>query len=158
MSGTRFLAVTPAGAAVYLVPAEHYLTFPLAPDRCLRPAQQAIEHSLRPFLQREYSHHALCLVTVYAGNSTSTCGAAPGTAESFVYGPGNPGLGLVPNGVPRVLVHYMTHPSLDITVHRNLWVVNTIWTSDPAPCGLDWLHGAIVLRIVKSCGTIVDTT
>src|ERR1700733_2813734 len=93
MSGTRFLAVTPKGALVYLVPAEHLLTFRLAPDRCLRPRARAIEQSLRPYLEQEYNHRALCLVTLYQGRSASTCSAAPGTVDPLLNGPGNPGYG-----------------------------------------------------------------
>ena len=142
MSGTRFLAVTPSAARVYLVPAEHFLTLPLPPDRCVRPD----------------THHALCLVTPSAGHSRSTCSAAPGTVAPFVYGPGNPGFGLVPNGVPQVVVHYVTHPSLDLAVHRNFYVVNTLWPSGATPCGLDWVDHAIVLRMIKSCKPVVDTS
>jgi hypothetical protein len=159
MSGTRFLGVTPSGAVVYVVPAEHFLTFRPAPDRCLRPAERSIEHTLRARLKREYTHDALCLLTVYAGHGTSTCGAAPGTVEPLLDSTyNNPGFGLVPNGVPEVLVHYVSHPSLELKVHRNFWVVNTIWTTEAVPCGLDWLDGSIVLRIVKSCKPIVDTS
>jgi hypothetical protein len=156
MSGIRFLGVTPSAASVYLVPAEHQLKFRLAPDRCLRPAQQAIEHSIRPYLQRQYAHHAVCLLALSGGHSTSTCAAAPGTADPFVFGPGNSGFGLVPDGVPRVLVHWLSHPSLYVPVHRNFWSVNVVWTYGTAPCGLDWLDGFIVLRTVKSCG-VIDT-
>jgi len=151
MSGTRFLAVTPSGVPVYLVPAEHLLAFRLAPDRCFSPAQRSLEQTLRPYLRREYTHHALCLLTLYAGNSTSTCSAAPGIADPFLYGPGNPGFGLAPNGVSSVLVHYTSQPSLSIAVQRNFWVVDTIWASGAAPCGVDWLDGAIVVRTVKRC-------
>lgn len=154
MSGIRFLAVTPSAAQVYLVPAEHYLAFRLAPDRCLPAAERSLEHRLRLRLQREYSHHALCLLTRYAGRSTSTCAAAPATVDSFLFGPGNPGFGLAPNGVSQVEVHYISNPSLSIAVHRNFWAVNVIWSSGATPCGLDWLDGAIVLRIVKSCRKI----
>lgn len=114
----------------------------LPPDRCVRPD----------------THHALCLVTLSAAQSTSTCSAAPGTVAPFVYGPGNPGFGLVPNGVPQVVVHYVTHPSLDLAVHRNFYVVNTLWPSGAAPCGLDWVDHAIVLRIIESCKPVVDTS
>ena len=154
MSGIRFLAVTPSGALVYVVPAEHHLTFRLAPDRCLRPAEQAIEHSLRPFLEREYTHHAVCLLALLYGRATSTCSAAPGTADPLVYGPGNPGFGLVPNGVPRVQLSFMSDPSLYIAVQRNFWVANVVWATGAAPCGLDWLDGWVVLRTVKSCRKI----
>ena len=158
MSGTRFLAVTPSAALIYLVPAEHFLTFPLAPDRCLKPADRQTERTLRPALLREYAHRALCVVTLSGGHSTSTCSAAPGTVDPVVSGPRNPGYGLVPNGIPQVVVHYETHPSLTLAVHRNFWVANTIWTSGATPCGLDWLDEAIVVRSVKSCKPFVDTS
>ena len=151
MSGIRFLAVTPSGALVYVVPAEHHLTFRLAPDRCFSPAERRLEQTLRSYLRRQYAHHALCLLTLYAGHGTSTCSAAPGIADPFFSGPGNPGFGLAPNGVSNVLVHYISQPSLSITVQRNFWVVDTIWASGAAPCGVDWLDGAVVLRIVKRC-------
>jgi hypothetical protein len=56
--------------------------------------------------------------------------------------------------VSSVLVHYVSQPSLSIPVQRNFWVVNVVWDSGAAPCGVDWLDGAIVLRIVKSCRKI----
>jgi hypothetical protein len=158
MSGIRFLAVTPSAALVYLVPAEHYLAFRLAPDRCLGPRERGIEQSLRPYLEREYTHRALCLLTLLRDHSTSTCSAAPATVDPLLLGPGNPGFGLAPDDVSEVLVHYNSEPSLTIPVHRNFWVVNTVWGSGAAPCGVDWLHGASVLRIVKSCTQLVDTT
>jgi len=92
----RLLAVTPSAALVYLVPAEHFLTFPLAPDRCLRPNERSTEHILRRRLRWEYTHHALCLLTVYAGHSTSMCSAAPGTVGPFLYGPVDHFVGLRP--------------------------------------------------------------
>jgi hypothetical protein len=158
MSGIRFLAATPSGALVYLVPADHYLAFRIAPDRCLSPRERGIEDSLRPYLEGEYAHRALCLLTLSAGHATSTCSAAPATVDPLLVGPRNPGFGLAPNGVSRVLVHYNQEPSLAIRVHRNFWVVNTASSSGAAPCGVDWLHGETVLRIVKSCTSLVDTT
>ena len=147
----------PSAAQVYLVPAEHYLAFRLAPDRCLPVAERSFSRStaFRLRLQREYSHHALCLLTL------STPGAARRPVAPrrpawilFLFGPGNPGFGLAPNGVSQVEVHYISDPSLSIAVHRNFWAVNVVWSSGATPCGLDWLDGAIVLRIVKSCRKI----
>src|SRR5262249_36190976 len=165
MSGIRLLAVTPSPsdvrlipAQVYLVPAEHYLTPRLAPDRCPRPTERTADPRLARHLRWEYTQHALCLLILRAGRSTSTCRRAPATVAPLKSGPSNPGYGLVPDGVSSVLVHYISHPSLSIAVHRNFWFVNVDWTPSAAPCGLDWLERVTVVRTVKACRKFVDTT
>jgi hypothetical protein len=50
------------------------------------------------------------------------------------------------------------YPSLDLAVHRNFYVVNTLWPSGATPCSLDWVDDAVVLRIIKSCKPVVDTS
>ena len=81
-----------------------------------------------------------------------------GTVASFLIGPGAPGLGLAPDGVPAVSVQFLphTHAAIRVAVHENFWHLG-----DPGltvtPCGLNWINGTgIVLRAVTSC--LADTT
>lgn len=154
MSGIHFLALTPSGASVYLVPAEHLLAFRLAPERCLPKPQRSIEDSLRPYLEREYAHRALCLLTIDAGRSTSTCNGAPATVDPLLHSPGNPGFRLAPNGVSEVELHHLSEPSVSVVVRRNFWFLRHVSSSGAVPCGVDWLHARVVLRVVKSCTKI----
>jgi hypothetical protein len=69
----------------------------------------------------------------------------------FLFGPGSPGLGLAPDGVAGVVLHFRVGPALHARVRQNFWIVN-----DPTllatPCGLDWTAGnGVVLRTVATC-------
>jgi hypothetical protein len=147
--GIRFLSAAPQGGRVFLVPAEHMLSFSLAPARCLAPQQRGVQQSLLTELHREYAHHALCLVIVYPSEDFPSCQAAPGTVDPLLYAPGASGFGLVPDGVPDVTVHYLPTRSRRAAVHHNFWLVRG---TQQAACGVDWTTGSgIVLRVVKSC-------
>jgi hypothetical protein len=149
MPGIRFLARAPQGGRVFLVPAEHMLSFSLAPARCLPPQQRGIQQSLMPDLLSEYTHPALCLVIVYPSQDFPSCQEAPGTVDPLLYAPGASGFGLVPDGVSDVTVHYLPARSRRAAVHDNFWLVRG---TQQAACGVDWTTGSgIVLRIVKSC-------
>jgi hypothetical protein len=156
VDGVRFLGRATYGR-LYVVPARHLLAFPLVPSRCLSPAKRDLERTLIPQLRQQYAHQALCLVIVYNDQESPTCGTAPGTFDPLLYGPGSPGFGIVPDGVPWVRVHYIGAPARRVRAHDNLWIVN-----DPlafkTPCGLEWLDSSgIVLRTVQACNT-KDTT
>jgi hypothetical protein len=155
-TGVRFLGRATYGR-VYLVPARHLLSFPLAPAHCLPRAQRGAERALVTKLRGEYAHPALCLVIVYGRQESPTCAAAPGTVDPLLYAPGSPGFGMVPDGVASVRVHYVGARARRVRVHGNLWIVNDA-LSFRAPCGLEWLNSsAIVLRTVQTCNT-TDTT
>jgi hypothetical protein len=148
--GARFLARATYGR-LYVIPAQHLLSFPLAPAHCLPRAKRDAERSLRAQLRGEYAHHALCLVLVYHGQESPTCSAAPGTVDPLLYAPGSPGFGMVPDGVPWVRVHYRGARTRRVRVHHNLWIVNDA-LSFKAPCGLEWLNSSgVVLRTVQTC-------
>jgi hypothetical protein len=150
--GVRFLARATYGR-IYLIPARHLLSFPLAPARCLPRAKRGAERSLIPKLRDEYARHALCLVLVYGRQESPTCSAAPGTVDPLLYAPGSPGFGMVPDGVGWVRVHYLGARTRRVQVHHNLWIVNDA-LSFKAPCGLEWLNSSrILLRTVQNCNT-----
>jgi hypothetical protein len=139
------------GGQAYLVPALHLLASTLAPARCLPRSQRALQNALLPNLRKEYTHYALCLVIVYKVRATPACESAPGSADAFLYGPGTPGLGIAPDGIPAVRLSFRKHRALRAVVHNNFWIIN-----DPklqaAPCGLQWItRTGVVLRTVASC-------
>jgi hypothetical protein len=156
LSGARYLGPAPLGGRVYAIPALHVLAYPLAPARCVPKAQRPTERSLLPVLHREYRHRALCVVIVYAKRAVPTCGAAPGTLDPLLFGTGVPGLGLVPNGIPSVTVHFHARASRRAKVHGNFWILRGPSQSSLA-CGVDWLdRRGIVLRTAASCTRDVD--
>jgi len=138
MSGTRFVGEAAFGGRIYLIPAQHLLTFKLAPARCLPPPERSTEQKLLPKLRSEYAHRALCLVIIYAAGNVPFCGPASGRSEALLYIDGT-GFGLVPNGVSAVTVSYTTAPPRTIPVHRNFFSVID-GTRDLSPCGLQWLQ------------------
>jgi hypothetical protein len=150
-AGIRYLGAAAYGGRVYLVPGRHLLASPLEPVRCEPPSQRALERALLPSLLSEYAHAGLCLVVVYSSQVSPTCQPAPGTVAPFLFGPGSPGLGLAPDGVAGVVLHFRVGPALHARVRQNFWIVN-----DPTllatPCGLDWTAGnGVVLRTVAAC-------
>jgi hypothetical protein len=150
-AGIRYVGAVAQGARVYVVPAAHLLTASLEPIRCVPTAQRGLWKALLPRLRDDYAHEALCLVIVYSGHAAPTCQRAPGTVAPFLYGPGTPGLGLAPDGVTRIALHFFGHATVRARVRDNFWRV-----VDPsilvAPCGVDWLDATgILLRTVVSC-------
>jgi hypothetical protein len=156
MSGIRYLGRAAFGGRVYLVPAEHQLAFKLAPARCIPAAERSLEVELRPKLEREYSHYALCLLVLNGTQGYPSCDQAPGTPAPLLYASGSPGFGLAPDGVSAVVVHYFTAPAVEVHVHHNFWIVNDA-AQTAAPCGVDWVDSTgVVLRIVLSCSPTGD--
>jgi hypothetical protein len=153
VGGARYLGGAAYGGRAFLVPARHLLASALQPVACAPRSQRTLQRSLLPSLRSEYAHQALCLVIVYAMQSSPSCQPAPGTVAAFLYGPGSPGFGLAPDGVPSVTLRFRGHGPIRAAVHDNFWIVN-----DPslllAPCGLDWTtQSGTVLRTVASCTT-----
>ena len=155
-AGIRYLGAAAYGGRAYVVPARHLLASPLEPARCEPRSRRSLERLLLPSLRSEYAQQGLCLVIVYATQSSPTCQPAPGTVAAFLFGPGSPGFGLAPDGVGGVVLHFRVGPARHARVRHNFWIVN-----DPTllatPCGLDWTTAdGIVLRTVASCTK--DTT
>lgn len=151
LAGARLLGTAAFGGRVYAVPAEHVLSYPLAPVRCVPVAQRSTERSLLRYLRRQYRHRALCVVIVYHDHALPTCGPAPGTLDPLLFTAGVPAYGLVPDGIPAVTVHFKTLPSRHVKVHDNFWIVKNA-AQDELACGVDWLDPQeIVLRVPASC-------
>jgi len=151
MSGTRFLGDAAFGGRIYLVPAEHLLSIPLAPARCLSSVQRVIEQESLPFLHSQYRQTALCIDVLYANGRTQECAPATGAPFALTSVTGTPAFGLVPDGVSAVTVTYPTNIPTTLTVHRNVFVVVAPSESAPA-CGLQWLDPTgNVQRVVTGC-------
>jgi hypothetical protein len=154
----RYLGAVAEGGRVYLVPARHLLPDPLAPVRCVPASQRALQRALLPGLRREYSHRALCLVIVYPNRAAPTCQSAPGTVAPLLVAPAAPGLGLAPDGVAAVRLHFRSAASAMVPVRGNFWRLPGPEAA-PVPCGLDWIdRERVVLRTVTSCTTNRDLT
>jgi hypothetical protein len=150
-AGIRYLGRAAYGGRAYVIPARHLLASPLEPVGCEPKSRRSLERELLPSLRSEYAQQGLCLVIVYATQSSPTCQPAPGTVAAFLFGPGSPGFGLAPDGVAGVVLHFRVGPARHARVHGNFWIVN-----DPTllatPCGLDWTTArGTVLRTVASC-------
>jgi hypothetical protein len=155
-AGIRFLGRASYGGRAFLVPGRHLLASPLKPPACVPRSERALQKALLPSLRDEYSHEALCLVIVYVTQASPTCQPAPGTVAAFLFGPGSPGFGLVPDGVSAVTLHFRGHGPIHAIAHDNFWIVNDL-SLLVAPCGLDWTTGGgTVLRTVANCTQ--DTT
>ena len=156
VAGIRYLGAAAYGGRAYLVPARHLLASALAPASCVPASQRALQRALLPSLRAEYAHEALCLVIVYPLQASPSCQPAPGTVAALLYGPGSPGFGLAPDGVPSVTLRFRGHGPIRAGVRHNFWIVNdeSLLLS---PCGLDWTTAnGTVLRTVASCTK--DTT
>jgi hypothetical protein len=138
MSGTRFVGDAAFGGRIYLVPAEHLLSFRIAPSRCLTPVQRTIEHESLPVLRDEYRQAALCVAVVGGNGRTRECDPASGTPYPLLSARGTPGFGLVPNGVRAVTVTYWGAPPRTVAVHRNFFAIVVPSQAAP-PCGVQWL-------------------
>ncbi len=154
MSGTRFLGVAASGGRIYLVPAEHLLSFPLAPARCLSPLQRAIEGESLPVLRNEYRDAALCIEVLYSRSrlpNLQDCAPASGTPYALVSTDGTPGFGLVPNGIHAVTVTYQTAPPRTVAVSHNSFLIVEPSQTAP-PCGVQWLDATgNVKKIAVGC-------
>jgi hypothetical protein len=158
MSGTRFLGNAAFGGRIYLVPAQHLLTLPLAPARCLTAAQHLIELESLPVLRIQYREPAVCIDVIYANGRTTECAAAGSTNYALLSVTGTPAFGLVPDGVSAVTVTYPTAQPTTVAVQRNAFVVNAPSESAPA-CGLQWLDPTgNVQKVVTGCSYLVPQT
>jgi hypothetical protein len=147
----RYLGAVAEGGRAYLVAARHLLPDPLAPVRCVPAPQRALQRALLPGLRREYNHRALCLVIVYPTRAAPTCQPAPGTVAPLLVAPAAPGLGLAPDGVAAVRLHFRSAASATVAVRGNFWRLPGPEAA-PVPCGLDWIdRDRVVLRTVTSC-------
>jgi hypothetical protein len=147
----RYLGPVAEEGRAYLVAARHLLPDPLAPVRCVPASQRALQRALLPGLRREYTHRALCLVIVYPTRAAPTCQPAPGTVAPLLIAPAAPGLGLAPDGVAAVRLHFRSGASAAVAVRGNFWRLPGPEAA-PVPCGLDWLdRDRVVLRTVTSC-------
>lgn len=154
----RYLGAVAEGGRVYLVAARHLLPDPLEPLRCVPASQRALQRALLPGLRREYAHRALCLVIVYRTRAAPTCQPAPGTVAPLLIAPAAPGLGLAPDGVAAVRLHFRSGASAAVAVHGNFWRLPGP-DATPVPCGLDWIgRDRVVLRTVISCAGNRDIT
>jgi hypothetical protein len=152
----RYLGAVAEGGRAYLVAARHLLPDPLVPVRCVPASQRALQRALLPGLRREYAHRALCLVIVYPTRSAPTCQPAPGTVAPLLIAPAAPGLGLAPDGVAAVRLHFRSGASAAVAVSGNFWRLPGPEAA-PVPCGLDWLdRDRVVLRTVTSCSANRD--
>ena len=95
---------------------------------------------------------------VYLTRAAPTCQPAPGTVGPLLIAAGAPGLGLAPDAVAAVLLHFRAQASVTVAVHGNFWrLPGTEATA--VPCGLDWIdRDGVVLRTVTSCTANRDTT
>jgi hypothetical protein len=154
----RYLGAVAESGQIYLVAARHLLPDPLEPVRCVPASQRALQRALLAGLRREYAHRALCLVIVYPTRAAPTCQPAPGTVAPLLIAAGTPGLGLAPDGVAAVRLHFRAPGSVTVAVHGNLWrLPGTGRTAVPG--GLDWIgRDGVVLRTVVSCNANHDTT
>jgi hypothetical protein len=158
MSGTRFLGDAAFGGRIYLVPAQHLLTLPLAPARCLTAAQRLIEQESLPVLRSQYREPALCIDVIYANGKTTECAASGSTDYALLSVTGTPAFGLVPDGVTAVSVTYPTAPPTTVAVQRNAFVVNAPSQGAPA-CGLQWLDPTgNVQKVVTGCSYLAPQT
>ncbi len=158
MSGTRFLGDAAFGGRIYLVPAEHLLSIPLAPARCLSSVQRVIEQESLSFLRSQYRQTALCIDVLYANGRTQECAAASGTPDALASVTGTPAFGLVPDGISAVTVTYPTAAPTTLTVHDNSFVVVAPSESAPA-CGLQWLDPTgNVQKVVTGCSYLAPQT
>ena len=158
MSGTRFLGDAAFGGRIYLVPAEHLLTLPIAPARCLTAAQHLIELESLPVLRIQYREPAMCIDVIYANGKTTECAAAGSTDYALLSVTGTPAFGLVPDGVSAVTVTYPTAPPTTLAVQRNAFVVDAPSEGAPA-CGLQWLDPTgNVQKVVTGCSYLAPQT
>jgi iron uptake system EfeUOB component EfeO/EfeM len=142
-SGIRYLGRTAAGHKLYAVPARHFMPYKIAPMRCIRPGQRAVEASLLPELRRDYGDPAICIVetgkNTFYGAQLENCGPPENTANAMIAATGLPLAGIAPNSVRTVQATYLAGPARSIPVHNNFYEVSA--TRDKAkPCAVAWLQ------------------
>jgi iron uptake system EfeUOB component EfeO/EfeM len=154
MSGTRFLGDAAYGGRIYAVPAEHLLSLPLAPPRCLSPVDRVIERESLPILRGEYRKPGLCIEVLYASRRShglQDCAPAAGTPYTLMLASGTPAFGLVPDGVSAVTLTYTIAAPRTIAVDRNFFVL-VAPAQRALPCGLQWLEPTgNVRKVVYGC-------
>jgi iron uptake system EfeUOB component EfeO/EfeM len=138
MSGSRFAGDAASGARIYLIPAEHLLSLPLAPARCLSRVDRVIEQGSLSVLRGEYRQPGLCVVVLGGPTRSQECVAATRDPYPLLFLDGTPGFGLVPNGVSAVTVSYWAAPPRTVAVDRNFFVIVAPGHKAP-PCGVQWL-------------------
>jgi iron uptake system EfeUOB component EfeO/EfeM len=155
MSGSRFVGDAAFGGRIYLIPAEHLLSLPLAPGRCLTRELRVIEQGSVSVLRSEYRRPALCVVVVGGPSRSQECVAATGDPYALLFTGGTPGFGLVPNGIHTVTVSYWAAAPRTVAVHRNFFVIVAPRQGAP-PCGVQWLDPTgNVQKIATGCSYLL---
>jgi iron uptake system EfeUOB component EfeO/EfeM len=155
MSGSRFVGDAAYGGRIYFIPAEHLLSLPLAPPRCLSRELRQIEQGSVSVLRSEYRQAALCVVVLGGPSRSQECVAATGEPYALLFTGGTPGFGLVPNGIHTVTVSYWAAAPRTVAVHRNAFVI--VAPHQPAPpCGVQWLDPTgNVQKIATGCSYLL---
>ncbi len=138
MSASRFAGDAAAGGRIYLIPAEHLLSLPLAPARCLSRVDRVIEQGSLSLLRSEYRQRGLCVLVLGGPTRSQECVPATSDPYPLLFSDGTPGFGLVPNGVNAVTVSYWAAPPRTVAVRRNFFVIVAPGQKAP-PCGVQWL-------------------
>jgi len=155
MSGSRFVGDAAFGGRIYLIPAEHLLSLPLAPGRCLTRGLRVIEHGSLSVLRSEYRHPALCVVVLGGPSRSQECVVATGDPYALLFTGGTPGFGLVPNGIHTVTVSYWAAAPRTVAVHRNFFLIVAPKQGAP-PCGVQWLDPTgNVRKIATGCSYLL---
>jgi iron uptake system EfeUOB component EfeO/EfeM len=155
MAGSRFVGDAAFGGRIYLIPAEHLLSLPLAPGRCLTRELRVIEQGSVSVLRSEYRHPALCVVVLGGPSRSQECVAATGDPYALLFTGGTPGFGLVPNGIHTVTVSYWAAAPRTVAVHRNFFVIVAPKQGAP-PCGVQWLDPTgNVQKIATGCSYLL---
>jgi iron uptake system EfeUOB component EfeO/EfeM len=142
-SGIRDLGRTAAGHKIYAIPARHFTPYKIAPMRCIRPGQRALEASLLPELRRDYKHAAICIVetgkNTFYGAQLENCGPPENIANAMIAASGLPLAGIAPNSVHKVQATYLADPARSISVHHNFYEISG--NRDAVkPCAVAWLQ------------------
>ena len=157
-SEIRYLGRAAYAGRIYLVPAQHLLSFKLAPLRCYPPDLRSLAQELIPQLRAQYPHPALCLVIMHGNEGSPSCGVASGNSEALEYTSGTAGFGLVPNGVKAVTVTYQTSKPATVRVRGNFFTIIDAAVTAP-PCGVQWLDASgTVLGAPSGCSYIQAET
>jgi iron uptake system EfeUOB component EfeO/EfeM len=155
MSGSRLVGDAAFGGRIYFIPAEHLLSLPLAPPRCLNRELRVIEQGSVSVLRGEYRQAALCVVVLGGPSRSQECVAATGAPYALLFTGGTPGFGLVPNGIHTVTVSYWAAAPRTVAVHRNVFVIVAPRQQAP-PCGVQWLDPTgNVQKIATGCSYLL---
>jgi iron uptake system EfeUOB component EfeO/EfeM len=155
LRGSRFAGDAASGGRIYLIPAEHLLSLPLAPARCLSRIDRVIEQGSLSVLRNEYRQPGLCVVVLGGPSRSQECVAATTDPYPLLFSDGTPGFGLVPNGVNAVTVSYWAAPPRTVAVHRNFFVIVAPGQKAP-PCGVQWLAATgSVEKVATGCSYLL---